>query len=60
MPVCGNMAMKMTIMPKPPTQPVKLRHNSTLFGRLSMSASTVAPVPEKPDTDSVKASSKFM
>jgi len=48
-PVAGKRAMKMTMMPRPPSQCVRLRQRSTPCGRASMSSTTVAPVPVKPD-----------
>ena len=42
----------------PPTQCVKLRQNSMLLGRVSISGRMVAPVVVKPDTVSKNASAK--
>ena len=48
-PASGSKAMKMTTMPKPPSQCVILRQNKMLCGKISRSSMTVAPVPVNPD-----------
>ncbi len=50
----GRTASMKTSIPMPPTQCVKLRQNSTLIGRASISESIVAPVVVKPETVSKK------
>ena len=52
----GKSAIKMTMIPMPPIQFVKLRHRSRLRGKTSRLGINVAPVPESPDTDSARLS----
>ena len=52
----GSIASISASTPIPPTQCVKLLQNSMPLGRLSMSVRIDAPVVEKPETDSKKAS----
>ena len=55
-PDAGKRAMKMTTIPRPPSQCVMLRQNKILNGNDSKSSMTVAPVPVKPDMLSKTAS----
>ena len=58
-PKIGNTATVKNTIPKPPTQWVIIRQKSIDFGSASISCSMVAPVVEKPDIVSKKASVKF-
>ena len=51
-PICGNKAIKMTMIPNPPIQWVNERHNNILCGSISKSGITVAPVPDRPEIHS--------
>ena len=55
-PIWGRMAMKSTMIPMPPSQWVKLRQKSRLFGDPSISVRIDEPVVVKPDMLSKKAS----
>ena len=55
----GIRAMANTRMPMPPIQWVKERQKSMLLGRASISERMEAPVVEKPEQVSKKASTKF-
>ena len=56
MPNKGKIASDKTIIPIPPIQWVKARHQSRALGNCSMSVNMVAPVVVKPDMDSKKES----
>jgi hypothetical protein len=52
----GRIIIRMTIIPIPPIQWVRLLQKRIEYGRISTSFSTEAPVVEKPEVDSKKAS----
>ena len=48
-PNCGKSAVKITMIPSPPSQWVRARKRSRLFGTIRKSGKTVAPVPVIPE-----------
>ena len=55
-PICGKMATKMTMMPRPPSQCVMARKKRMLCGTAPRSSMTVAPVPVRPEMLSTRLS----
>ena len=58
MPRLGRMARKSMMMPRPPSQWVRLRQKRVAWGTISTLVMTDAPVVVKPDMVSKKASVK--